>query len=157
VALAACVFALGVAGRAEAQRHPPPVGVGRAIGQGAAGFLGTPIGFVGGGLATRWVSTHWFGASEDRASAIAMWGAYAGGALVTAAGPTLVGPGPHATGTYWGALAGSTAGGLGSFLLIRLNRAVDLGSVARLVGTVAVFTLPAVGATIGYDATRRWH
>jgi hypothetical protein len=149
IALGACA-----ASRATAQQQPPPVGLGRAVGQGAAGLLGTPVGFVAGGLATRWVASRWFGASEDGASSIAMWGAYAGGALVTAAGPTLVGPGPHATSTYWAALAGSTTGGIGSFLLIRLNRAVDLGGVARLVGTVVVVTLPAVGATVGYDLGR---
>jgi hypothetical protein len=139
-----------------AQQRSPPVGVGRAVGQTAAGLVGTPVGFVAAGLATRWVATRWFGASDDRASSVALIGGYAGAALMTAAGPTAVGAGPHAGGSYWAALAGSTAGGLGSFLLVRLNRAVDLGTVPRVLGTVAVVALPAIGATISYNLSRSY-
>jgi hypothetical protein len=83
-----------------------------------------------------------------------MAGAYVGSALATAAGPTIVGPGSSVRGTYWAALAGATAGGVGSFLLIHLNRAVDLGTIPRLLSAVAVVALPAVGATAGYNLSR---
>jgi len=114
------------------------------------------LGFLAGGFTTRWIASHWLGASEDRASSIALGGAFAGTALATAAGPTIVGAGPHARSTYWAAIAGSAAGGLGSFLLVRINRAVDLGTVPRFVGAIAVVTLPAVGATVGYTMSRRY-
>jgi hypothetical protein len=84
-----------------AQQQPPPVGFGRAVGQTAAGFFGMAAGFVGTGLATRWAAKHWFKASDDRASSVAMGGAYIGGLLGAAAGPTIVGAGPGPRGTYW--------------------------------------------------------
>lgn len=151
------IVALGIcmAGPLRAQQRPAPVGFGRAVGQTVSGVAGTALGFVGGGLATRWVATRWAGASEDRASSVAMAGAYVGSALATAAGPTIVGPGSSVRGTYWAALAGATAGGIGSFLVIHLNRAVDLGTIPRILSTVAVVTLPAIGATVGYNLSRR--
>ena len=137
-----------------AQQQPPPVGFGRAVGQTAVGVVGLGVGFVGTGLATQWIATHWFRASEDQASSIALGAAYAGATLGAAAGPAIVGPGSSPSGTYWGALAGSAVGGVGSFLLVRLNRAVDLGTIPRIISTAAVFTLPAIGATVGYNLSR---
>jgi hypothetical protein len=151
--VAIALLAICSAGTLRAQQSPR-VGFGRAVAETGAGFLGTSVGFVAGGLSTRWAVTQWFGASEDRASSVALAGGYVGGVLGTAAGPTIVGPGSAPRGTYWGALVGSTAGGIGSFLLVRLNRAVDLGSIPRIVSAVAVVALPAIGATIGYNATR---
>jgi hypothetical protein len=150
VALAVCA-----ARPLRAQQQPTPVGFGRAVGQTVGGVAGTALGFVAGGLATRWVATRWAGASDDQASSIAMAGAYVGSALATAAGPTIVGPGSRVRGSYWAALAGATAGGVGSFLVIHLNRAVDLGTVPRLLSAAAVVVLPAIGATVGYNLSRR--
>ena len=144
-----------IAARLPAQQQPPPVGFGRAVGQTAAGVLGMGAGFVGTGLATRWVAAHWFHASEDHTSSIALGAAYAGGVLGAAAGPTIVGAGSSPSGTYWGALAGSAAGGVGSFLIVRLNRAVDLGTIPRIISTAAVVSLPAIGATVGYNLSRQ--
>jgi hypothetical protein len=151
---ASAAAALAAAYPLTAQQQPPPVGFGRAVGQTAAGFFGMAAGFVGTGLATRWAAKHWFKASDDRASSVAMGGAYVGGLLGAAAGPTIVGAGPGPRGTYWGALAGATAGGVGSFLLVHLNRAVDLGTIPRIISTVAVVTLPAIGGTVGYNLSR---
>jgi hypothetical protein len=139
-----------------AQQQPPPIGFGHAVGQTAVGVLGTPIGFVAGGLATRWVATHWLRVSDDGASTPAMIGAYVGAATLTATGPVIVGPGPHARASYWASLGGAAAGGVGSFLLVRLNRAVDLGTVPRFIGAIAVFSLPAIGATVGYNLSRTY-
>jgi hypothetical protein len=138
-----------------AQRQVPPVGVGRAVAQVGAGVIAMPIGFVGGGLATRWAATR-LGASEDRASSIASIGAYASAAALTAAGPTLVGGGPHGRGNYFAALGGTVVGGVGSVLLVHLNQAVDAGSVLRIVSLVGVVALPSVGATVGYNLSRRY-
>jgi hypothetical protein len=153
VAMEIAMLAVCATGPLQAQR-PAPVGFGRAVGQTAVGATGTALGFVAGGLATRWVASRWAGASEDRASSIAMAGAYVGSALATASGPTIVGPGSPVRGTYWAALAGATAGGVGSFLVIHLNRAVDLGTIPRILSTVAVVALPAIGATVGYNLSR---
>lgn len=114
-----------------------------------------PIGFIGGGLATRWTANR-LGASEDAASTVALIGAYSGAALATAAGPTLVGAGPHAHGSYFAALGGAVVGGAGSVLLVRLNRAGDAGSVIRIISFIGVAMLPSVGASVGYNLSRRY-
>jgi hypothetical protein len=139
-----------------AQQRPPAVSAGRAIAQGAVGLVAMPVGFVGGGLTTRWAA-HRFGASDDAASRAALVGAYSIAALTTAAGPAIVGPGPHATASYPAALAGTVAGGIGSILLIRLNKAVNTGPVLRILSGLAVVLLPPAGATIGYDVSRKAH
>jgi hypothetical protein len=152
----ALIAGLTVAGtRLNAQQQPPAISAGRAVAQGAAGLLGTPVGFVAGGLGARWSATR-LGASEDGASSAGAVGGYVGAALATAAGPALVGPGSRATGSYWAALGGAAAGGIGSFLIARLNRGVDLGTVPRLISTVLVVALPAAGATVVYDLSRRY-
>jgi hypothetical protein len=138
---------------ASAQRRVPTVGVGRAAAQIGAGVLAMPVGFLGGGLATRWVANR-LGATPDRASSVALVGAYASAAFATAAGPTLVGGGPHASGSYFGALGGAVVGGAGSVGLARLNRLGDAGGVARVLSLVGVVILPSVGATLGYNLTR---
>jgi hypothetical protein len=83
-----------------------------------------------------------------------MAGGYVGAALLTAAGPALVGPGGGPRGSYWASLAGATVGGLGSFLLVHLNQAVNLGTIPRFLSGVLVFALPSVGATVGYNRNR---
>jgi hypothetical protein len=45
-------------------------------------------------------------------------------------------------------------GGTGSVALVRLNRAVDAGGVARVLSLIGVVILPSVGATVGYNLTR---
>jgi hypothetical protein len=139
--------------RIRAQQRVPEVGIGRAAAQIGAGVLAMPIGFVGGGLATRWVANR-FGATSEGASSIALAGAYAGAGFATAAGPTLVGGGPHASGSYFGALGGAVVGGVGSVALVRLNRAGDAGGVLRVLSLIGVVILPSVGATLGYNLTR---
>jgi len=152
------LFALAIAAAPaplQAQRRPPPIGVGRVIAQSGVAAVGLPVGFVAGGLATRWVARR-LGASEDAASSVAMAGAYLGATAATAAGPALVGAGSHARSSYWAALGGTAIGGVGSFLVARLNRAVDLGTVPRVLSTVLVVALPVAGATVGYDVSRRY-
>jgi hypothetical protein len=141
--------------RSAAQHQVPSVGVGRAVAQVGAGMVAMPIGFVGGGLATRWAAAR-LGASDDRASSLGLAGAYVSAACLTAAGPTLVGGGPHGRGNYFAALGGTVVGGAGSVLLVRLNRAGDAGSVVRILSLIAVVALPSVGATVGYNLSRRY-
>jgi hypothetical protein len=139
---------------ATAQQVPAP-SAGRVAAQVGVGLVAMPIGFIGGGLATRWVANR-FGASPDAASSAGLAGAYVSAAFATAAGPTLVGAGPHASGSYFGALGGAVAGGAGSFALVRLNRLGDAGGVLRVLSFVGVVILPSAGATLGYDLTRRY-
>jgi hypothetical protein len=138
---------------AATQENPPALSTGHVAAQFGVGLVGMPVGFLAGGLGTRWAARQ-LGADESQASSIAMAGAYTGAALATAAGPVIVGPGEGAKGSYWASLGGAVAGGVGSFLLIRLNRAVDLGTVPRIIGAVLVFALPSAGATGLYNATR---
>jgi len=138
---------------AAAQHRVPAVGIGRGAAQVGAGLVAMPVGFIGGGLATRWVADR-FGATADGVSTIALVGAYTSAAFATAAGPTLVGGGPHASGSYFGALGGAVVGGAGSVALVRLNRLGDAGGVARILSLIGVVILPSVGATVGYDLTR---
>src|SRR5262249_54441077 len=125
VARAAAAVALAliaVRTTASAQRRgQPAVTGGRIAAEVAAGTAAMPIGFIGGGIATRWVARK-FGASDDAASSAGLVGAYTIATFVTAVPPTLIGQaGHHATGSYLAALAGTAIGGLGSFALIRLN------------------------------------
>jgi hypothetical protein len=136
-------------------QHVPPPSAGRVAAQAGVGVVAMPIGFIGGGLATRWVANR-TGASSDGASSAGLVGAYVTAAFATAAGPTLVGGGPHASGSYFGALAGAVAGGAASFGLVRLNRLGDAGGVLRVLSLVGVVILPSAGATAGYNLTRSY-
>lgn len=158
---AGACFLLIPGAHAEAQRRgQPAVTGGRLLAEVGAGTAATPIGFIGGGIATRWVARR-FGASDDAAGSAALVGAYTVAALATAVPPTLIGQaGRHATGSYLAALAGTAIGGLGSFALIRLNR--QRGEDSRpchLICTVSfagVILLPSVGATTGFNLSRRY-
>lgn len=156
VALASCCFL--ISGTAAAQRGQPAVTGGRLLAEVGAGTAALPLGFIGGGLATRWVARK-FGADDDAASSDGLVGAYTVAALATAVPPTLIGQaGRHATGSYLAALAGTVVGGLGSFALIRLNR-TDNSHPCRIVCAVnfaGVILLPSVGATTGFNLSRRY-
>jgi hypothetical protein len=158
-AAAAGAWALALVPGLAAQDDTPPVTGLRLAAEVGLGVVGTPIGFVSGGLLTRWAARR-LGASDQRASDAAYAGAWVGAALVTAVGPTLVGSQGRATGSYGAALAGTVAGGLGSYLLVRLfnrdegdDRPCTLLCSAAAVG---VFILPGVGATVGFNLSRRY-
>jgi hypothetical protein len=146
---------------AGAQRGQPAVTGIRVTAEVASGLVAMPIGFFGGGLATRWLA-HRAGVTDDeKAGTIATIGAYTVAALATAAPPTLIGnAGPHATGSYAAALGGSVVGGLGSWALVRLNQPAGRRDqpcrVLCVASTVAIFLLPSAGATLGYNLSRRY-
>jgi ABC-type transport system involved in cytochrome c biogenesis permease subunit len=146
--------------RADAQRGQPAITGGRLLAEVGTGALTTPLGFIGGGIATRWVARK-FGASDDAGSTAGLIGGYTIAALATAVPPTLIGQaGRHATGSYLAALAGTAIGGLGSFALIRLNR--QRGETSRpchfvcAVSFAGIVLLPSVGATTGFNLSRRY-
>jgi len=143
---------------AAAQRDVPSLGAGRIAAQVGAGILATPLGFVAGGVATEWMAER-FGVADPEASRVALAGAWTSAALVTAAMPALIGARGPGRGSYAAALGGTLAGGAGSYLLVRLNdREGDDRPPCRLacsLAAAAVFVLPSVGATVGYNLSRR--
>lgn len=136
---------------------PPSVGTGTVVGQVALGTVGTAVGFVGGGLATRWVARR-TGATEEGASRAAWVGAWTGAALTTPVGPVLLGSRDGVRGSYPAAVGGAVAGGLASWLVVTAGRrgAFDCGVCrpVRVLAAVSAFVLPSVGATIAFNATR---
>ena len=156
VALALAVSAAPASAQSATLPH---LGAGRVAAQIGTGVLGGPIGYVGGGLATRFLVRR-FGGSQGTASTAAERGAYVGIAAVTAVGPTLIGARGAGHGLYVASLGGATVGMLGSALVARLNRTSDdrpappCGFTCR-VSAVAAFTLPSIGATLGYNVSRR--
>jgi len=87
-------------------------------------------------------------------------GAWTGAALATAAAPTAIGARGPGTGSYAAALGGTLAGGAGSGAIVRfMNRGSEEERGACRVGcalaALAVFTLPSVGATVGFNLSRR--
>src|SRR5215208_1256742 len=134
-----------LAGAQQASDETPPLQAGRIAGQVALGTVGTLGGFIGGGLATRWAARR-MGASQERASRLAYVGAWSASALATAGGATLLGRHGPVTGSYTAALGGLCDNeGAGS-------RCGALGGVAGL----AVFLLPSIGATVGFNASREY-
>jgi hypothetical protein len=136
----------------------PAIGAGRVAAQIAAGTLAEPIGFVGGGLAFRAVARR-FGAAEDDASRVADIGAATGMTLTAGTAAALIGARGPGSGSYPAALGGALVGTGVSGLLILLNRKPDddPGRPCRLtciVATTAIMTMPSVGATIAYNASR---
>ena len=143
----------------RAQGGTPPIGAGRVAAQVVAGTVALPVGYVGGGLATRQVA-RWLGASDDAASRAANVGAVAGTALASAGAVSLVGARAPGVGSFPAAVGGAVAGGAASALLIRaLRRPDDAPTKACRIGCVllsaAIVALPSVGATVAYDVSRR--
>jgi hypothetical protein len=157
----ALALALLVPAAASAQRGQPAVTGIRVTAEVASGLVAMPIGFFGGGLATRWVAQRVGVSDDETAGTIGTIGAYSLAALATALPPTLIGnAAPHSTGSYAAALGGSVIGGLGSWALVRLNQPAGRRDqpcrVLCVASTVAIFLLPSAGATLGYNLSRRW-
>jgi hypothetical protein len=159
IACAAALVASLAPTRAAAQPDLPALSAPRVAAQLGAGVALMPVGFVAGGKLTEWTVER-LGIPDPRASRLALGGAWAGAALTTAAGPALVGARGPGGGRYLAAVGGAVVGGLGSALLVRLNDRT--GDAPRppcrlrcTVAAVAVFTLPSIGAAVGYDVSRR--
>jgi hypothetical protein len=132
---------------ARAQQVKPEAGGGLIAAQIAGGTAALPIGFIGAGLLARQV-----------AATIARISATAGAAASTAATVTALGSQGAVSGNYSRALAGAVAGGLASYMLVKLPRWADgrdrCGAICRL-SVAAIVLLPASGATIAFNPTRR--
>ena len=156
IAVAAALALLPAVG--AAQEDVRGLSPARVTAQVAAGTLTTPVAFFGVGALTKGIAQS-LGASEDRASQLGYVGAWSGSALATAAVPAMIGARGPGAGSYWAALGGTVVGGAGSWLLVRANRrgpdAPERPCKALCVLTgVAVFALPSIGATVGYNLSR---
>lgn len=128
-------------------------------GQLVLGTLATPVGFVGGGLATRWAASR-LGASEDAARKAAYVGAYTGAALTTAATVEYLGRTGRVSGSFPVTLGGAVAGELASWGIVELGRELfsdspECNVFCSLLGASA-FVMPSVGATLGHALSRDW-
>lgn len=156
-----CLALAASASHAVAQSDDkPPVSVGRAVGQIGLGTLGLPLGFVAGGVTADWIAGR-LRLSDDTADRVAIVGAWTGAALATAAGSALVGSRGSTTGSYGAAVAGAAVGGIGSYLLIRLNERGDDERdepcrIRCVVSAIGVVLLPSIGATVGYNLSRKF-
>ncbi|HKS04865.1 MAG TPA: hypothetical protein VJR92_01010 [Gemmatimonadaceae bacterium] len=135
--------------------EPPALSSGAVAGQISTGTLGTLVGFIGGGVTTRWVVRK-LGVNEENAGRVAAVGAFVGVSAVTPIGPALIGSRGDAKGSYGSAVGGAAAGalvGLGVKELGKRGAFGGSGPVAWVAGIV-IATLPSVGATIAYNGTR---
>lgn len=154
---AALIVAVVCGVDASAQANPKPAALsnGAVAGQIATGIVGTAVGFVGGGVTTRWIAGR-LGAGEDGAARAGYAGAYLGGAFLTAVGPALIGRRDNAAGSYMTAVGGAAAGGIVALGVKELgSRGAfgDSGFFTWIAGIVVV-ALPSVGATVAYNSTR---
>jgi hypothetical protein len=158
--LAAALLLPGVPAAARAQGDARPLAATRVAAQLGAGLVAMPVGFVLGGKATEIAAERWFGVPDPRASLVALVGGWVGAGLATAAGPARVGARGPGSGRYLAAVGGAAVGGAASLLLVRLNDRTGDGPrpPCRLrcaLAAAAVFTLPSIGATVAYNASRR--
>jgi hypothetical protein len=139
----ACAAAL-CARMAEGQKRP--VSKGRIAGEVAVGMLGAPVGFAVGYTIGSGFRPH---GSSNTGVAVGFAGALVG----PAAGVNWVGNGGPSHGNF-GATIGGTAVGYGlSILAFPIAR--KLPWKLSTVATVATLFLPAIGATVAYNSTRK--
>lgn len=147
------------AARASAQAPKlPALKAGRVAVQLTAGTVAEPIGFVGGGLAFRAVART-FGAEEDDASRVADVGAALGTSLAAGSTVALIGSRGPGHGRYLAGVGGALVGTGVSGILILINRKTDVEPakpchLSCILVTSAIATLPSIGATVAYNASR---
>ena len=135
------------------------LGAARVGAQVVAGTAALPVGYVGGGLATRWVARK-LGASDDAASSAADKGAIVGAALAAGGAVSLVGARGPGVGSFPAAVGGAALGGVASALVVRVARRPNEAparpcKIGCVLASALIVALPSVGATVAYDASRR--
>ena len=142
IGMAATVFA----GVAQAQKRP--VSKGRLAGEVAAGALGIPIGFAVGYTVGSGFRPH---GSSTPGVAVGFAGPLAGPATAV----NWVGNGGPSHGNFGWTIAGTALGYGATFLTFPLARKLPETGKLKLLATIATTVLPAIGATIAYNATRK--
>jgi hypothetical protein len=123
-----------------------PVSNGRIVGEIAAGTLGAPIGFAAGYAIGSGFRPH---GSSNTGVALGIAGALVGPPTAV----NWVGNGGPSHGNF-GATVGGTAVGYG-LAYFAFPAARKLPGLLKTVATVATLFLPAVGATVAYNSTRK--
>jgi len=135
------------AGVATLQAQKQPVGAGRIAGEAALGFVGVPLGFAVGYTIGSGFRPH--GSSN---SGVAL--GFAGALLGPALGVSVVGSGGPSRGNFGAAVGGAALGyGVMYFAVPAASRVNPMK--LKIAAMVAAFALPAAGATIAYNATRK--
>ena len=134
-----------VASVVSAQKRP--VSNGRIVGEIAAGTLGVPVGFAIGYTVASGLRPH--GSSNT-----GVVGGAAGALLGPAAGVNWVGNGGPSHGNFGATVGGAALGYGAAILAFPVARRVP-GAKLKLLATIATAFLPAVGATIAYNSTRK--
>jgi len=135
------------AGVATLQAQKQPVGAGRIAGEAALGSVGVPLGFAVGYTIGSGFRPH--GSSN---SGVAL--GFAGALLGPALGVSVVGSGGPSRGNFGAAVGGAALGyGVMYFAVPAASRVNPMK--LKIAAMVAAFALPAAGATIAYNATRK--
>ena len=116
-------FVLLITAALSLQAQKQPAGAGRLVGETAAGFIGTPLGF-------------------------------AGALLGPALGVNAVGNGGPSRGNFAATVGGAAVGYGVTYLAVPIAAKVSPTKL-KIAAIAAAFALPAIGATIAYNATRK--
>ena len=136
-----------VASALSLQAQKQPVGAGRIAGEAALGFVGVPVGFAIGYTIGSGFRPH---GSSNTGVALGFAGALLGPPL----GVGVVGNGAPSQGKFGAAVAGAALGYGATILAVPLAAKVNPMKL-KVVALVVAFALPAVGATVAYNATRK--
>ena len=141
----AVLLAAAVSSSAYAQKQP--VGAGRIAGEAALGFVGVPLGFAIGYTIGSGFRPH---GSSNTGVALGFAGALLGPAL----GVSAVGSGGPSRGSFGAAIGGAALGYGALYFAVPAATKVNPMKL-KIAALVAAFALPAAGATIAYNATRK--
>jgi len=139
-----CAFALAASPVSAQKRR---VGAGRVAGELGAGFFGGPVGFAIGYTIGSGFRPH---GSSNSGVVVGLTGAVVG----PAAGVALVGRGGPSRGSFPAAIGGSALGYGATYLAFPWVTKPESMKL-KIVGGLIAFALPAIGATIAYNATRK--
>ena len=129
------------------QAQKQSVSPGRIAGEAALGFVGVPLGFAVGYTIGSGFRPH---GSSNTGVALGFAGALLGPAL----GVSAVGSGGPSRGRFGAAVGGAALGyGVMYFALPAASRVNPMK--LKIAAMVVAFALPAAGATIAYNATRK--
>lgn len=131
---------------ASASAQKQSVGAGRIVGETALGFVGVPVGFAIGYTIGSGFRPH---GSSNTGVALGFAGALLGPTL----GVSAVGNGGPSRGKFGATIAGTAVGYGATILMVPLAAKVNPMKL-KIAALVAAFALPAVGAAIGYNASR---
>ena len=132
---------------ASAQAQKQPVGAGRIAGEAALGFVGVPLGFAVGYTIGSGFRPH---GSSNSGVALGFAGALVGPAL----GVSAVGSGGPSRGNFAAAVGGAALGYGALYFAVPAASKVNPMKL-KIAALVVAFALPAAGATIAYNATRK--